>query len=125
MLIKTGVKLLDFGLARVLEADAAPAGGETATMALTREGVILGTLPYMSPEQLEGKPGDARSDIFSFGAVLYETATGRRAFDGKSGATLITQIMSPDPPLMQTIQPVTPLALERGGTRPFIQDEGE
>ena len=85
MLTKNGVKLLDFGLARALGTPSVPAGGETATMALTRDGVILGTLPYMSPEQLEGKPGDARSDIFAFGAVLYEMATGRRAFPGIIG----------------------------------------
>jgi Tol biopolymer transport system component len=114
MLTKTaGVKLMDFGLARALSGDTAPIGGETATMALTREGVILGTLPYMSPEQLEGKPGDVRSDIFAFGAVLYEMATGRRAFAGESGASLITQIMSADPPSMREVQPVTPVALER------------
>jgi Tol biopolymer transport system component len=113
MLTKSGVKLLDFGLARALGTQAVPVGGETATIALTREGVILGTLPYMSPEQLEGKPGDARSDIFAFGAVLYEMATGRRAFQGSSGASLITQIMSADPPPMRDTQPVTPLALEK------------
>jgi Tol biopolymer transport system component len=91
-------------------------------MALTREGVILGTLPYMSPEQLEGKPGDARSDIFAFGAVLYEMATGRRAFAGSSGASVITQIMSGDPPSMREIQPVTPVGLERIVKRCLAKD---
>jgi len=122
MLTKSGVKLLDFGLARALGTQAVPPGGETATIALTREGVILGTLPYMSPEQLEGKPGDARSDIFAFGAVLYEMATGRRAFKGSSGASLITQIMSADPPPMRDTQPVTPVALERVVRRCLAKD---
>jgi Tol biopolymer transport system component len=122
MLTKNGVKLLDFGLARALGTPSVPAGGETATMALTRDGVILGTLPYMSPEQLEGKPGDARSDIFAFGAVLYEMATGRRAFQGSSGASLITNIMSADPPPMNTTQPVTPPALEKIVRRCLAKD---
>jgi Tol biopolymer transport system component/predicted Ser/Thr protein kinase len=122
MLTKTGVKLLDFGLARALGAPSVPAGGETATMALTRDGVILGTLPYMSPEQLEGKPGDARSDMFAFGAVLYEMATGRRAFQGSSGASLITNIMSADPPPMSATQPVTPPALEKIVRRCLAKD---
>jgi Tol biopolymer transport system component/predicted Ser/Thr protein kinase len=122
MLTKTGVKLLDFGLARALGGTPAPVGGETATMALTREGVVLGTLPYMSPEQLEGEPGDARSDIFAFGAVLYEMVTGKRAFDGKSGVSLITQIMSADPAPMRQVQPVTPLAMERIVKRCLAKD---
>ena len=122
MLTKNGVKLLDFGLARALGTPSVPAGGETATMALTRDGVILGTLPYMSPEQLEGKPGDARSDIFAFGAVLYEMATGRRAFQGSSGASLITNIMSAEPPPMNTTQPVTPPALEKIVRRCLAKD---
>ena len=122
MLTKTGVKLLDFGLARALGSGAPPPGGETATMALTREGVIVGTLPYMSPEQLEGKPGDARSDVFAFGAVLYEMATGRRAFAGSSGASVITQIMSGDPPSMREVQPVTPVGLERIVKRCLAKD---
>jgi Tol biopolymer transport system component len=122
MLTKTGVKLLDFGLAGALGTQAIPAAGETATMALTRDGVILGTLPYMSPEQLEGKPGDARSDIFAFGAVLYEMATGKRAFQGSSGASLITQIMSAEPPPMRDTQPVTPPGLEKIVRRCLAKD---
>ena len=80
---------------------------------LTGEGKLLGTLPYMSPEQLEGKRVDARSDIFSFGAVLYEMATGKRPFKGESQASLIAAILDRDPVPMSTLQPMTPLALDR------------
>ena len=118
MLTKSGVKLLDFGLAKVF----APTGstpGLTAlpTMAgstpLTQEGTILGTFQYMAPEQLEGREADGRSDVFAFGAVLYEMATGRKAFEGKSQASLIAAILTSEPPSLSTIQPMTPAALER------------
>jgi len=94
MLSKTGVKLLDFGLAK---AQAAVTEGEGETLAIAAENTIVGTLQYMSPEQLEGKEADARSDIFAFGVVLYEMLTGRKAFTGASQATLIAAIMSSDP----------------------------
>ncbi|HSS45337.1 MAG TPA: protein kinase, partial [Thermoanaerobaculia bacterium] len=115
MLTKSGVKLLDFGLAKVM-APAAPAGSLTAlpTQAnLTQEGTILGTLQYMAPEQLEGKDADARTDIFAFGATLYEMATGRKAFTGSSQASLIGAILHADPPAVSTVQPMTPPALDR------------
>ena len=85
------VKILDFGLAKLVEA-AEPPGDAAATMTMTRtpateEGVILGTVAYMSPEQAEGKPVDARSDIFSFGSVLYEMLSGRRPFEGETKAS--------------------------------------
>src|SRR6202011_3591666 len=109
-----GPKLLDFGLAR--NADEVPIAGEearTAAKSLTADGTILGTLPYMAPEQLECKPGDARTDIFAFGAVLYEMITARRAFSAESQASLITQIMSDHPAPIAHFQPVTPAALNR------------
>jgi len=91
MLTKTGAKLLDFGLAKVRAAEAM--AGVTAlpseTAPLTAEGTILGTLQYMAPEQLEGKEADARTDIFALGTVIYEMATGRKAFEGKTQASLI------------------------------------
>jgi serine/threonine protein kinase len=100
MLVKSGVKLLDFGLAKVRAAGAI--AGATAlpteTAPLTAEGTILGTLQYMAPEQLEGKDADARTDIFALGAVIYEMATGRKAFGGKSQASLISAIMTAEPP---------------------------
>jgi eukaryotic-like serine/threonine-protein kinase len=118
MLTKSGVKLLDFGLAKAI-APAGPQSGLTSlpTMAggqnLTQEGTILGTFQYMAPEQLEGKEADARSDIFAFGAVLYEMATGRKAFSGASQASLISAIMKEDPAPISVLQPMTPPALDR------------
>src|SRR5512135_138802 len=116
MLTKSGVKLLDFGLASRRPLDAAgreltaaaqhPMAGIDQTSiptmvgdpALTQEGTILGTLQYMAPEQLEGKEADARTDIFAFGAVLYEMACGRRAFEGKSQLKIASAIMEDEPP---------------------------
>ena len=80
---------------------------------LTQEGTILGTFQYMAPEQLEGKEADARTDLFALGAVLYEMATGRKAFSGVSQASLISAIMQNDPPPISSIQPMTPPALDR------------
>ena len=117
MLTKTGTKLLDFGLAK-LKQEAAPANVPlsdlpTAKDPLTAWGSILGTLQYMAPEQLEGKEVDARTDIFAFGAVVYEMATGKKAFEGKSQASLIAKILDTDPPSMSSLQPMTPPALDR------------
>jgi Tol biopolymer transport system component len=117
MLTKTGTKLLDFGLAK-LKQEVAPANVPlsdlpTAKDPLTAEGAIVGTLQYMAPEQLEGKEVDARADIFAFGAVVYEMATGKRAFEGKSQASLIVAILEREPPAMSSLQPMTPPALNR------------
>jgi eukaryotic-like serine/threonine-protein kinase len=114
MLTKSGVKLLDFGLAKVM-APAAPQSSLTALptqQGLTQEGTILGTFQYMAPEQLEGKEADGRTDIFAFGAVLYEMATGRTAFTGASRASLISSIMTSDPPAISTVEPMTPPLLD-------------
>jgi len=111
MLTKSGPKLLDFGLARIDQG--IPADGQTLTAGLTSPGAILGTFRYMAPEQLEGKTADARTDLFAFGAVLYEMLTGRKAFEGQSQASLISAIMSADPPAIATLQPLAPPALER------------
>jgi eukaryotic-like serine/threonine-protein kinase len=113
MLTKSGVKLLDFGLAKVQQAGLVPTQTIAATLTaaarpLTMQGAILGTLQYMSPEQLEGGEADARSDIFAFGALLYEMATGRRAFEGKSQVSLIAAILDHDPPPVSSLQNVTP-----------------
>jgi eukaryotic-like serine/threonine-protein kinase len=106
-----GVKVLDFGLAKIEHAPAPD--GATQTMPLTNEGAILGTLQYMSPEQIEGHEADARSDIFAFGLVLYELITGKRAFTGKSQASLIASILKEQPPPLNELQPLTPPGLER------------
>ena len=111
MVSKSGVKLLDFGLAQVK----APvtAGDQTATMALSTEGTIAGTLQYMSPEQLQGKEADGRSDIFAFGLTFYEMLTGRRAFDGDNAASVISAIMTAEPPALPQQQLAVPPALDR------------
>ncbi len=117
MLTKSGAKLLDFGLATRLRQDSGEAGaGDSSLLTeqkpLTEEGSILGTFQYMAPEQLEGKDADTRTDIFAFGAVLYEMATGRRAFEGKSQASLIGAIMTSEPPPMSSLQTMTPPLLD-------------
>ena len=85
----------------------------TRTEGLTTEGAIVGTVQYMSPEQLEGRTLDGRSDIFAFGAVLYEMATGRRAFEGQSQASLIAAILKHDPTPISAVQPASPAGLDR------------
>jgi Tol biopolymer transport system component len=119
MLTKTGAKVLDFGLAKMRGAEAAAqttregSRMETMTSPLTSEGAILGTVQYMAPEQLEGKEADARSDIFAFGAVLYEMVTGRRAFEGASQASIIAAILEREPAPLGQFQPLAPPLLER------------
>ena len=115
MLTRSGVKLLDFGLAKAMT----PAAQQSSLTALptqqglTQEGTILGTFQYMAPEQLEGKDADGRTDIFAFGAVLYEMATGKKAFAGANQASLITAIMSSEPAPISAIQPTAPASLDR------------
>jgi serine/threonine-protein kinase len=118
MLTKAGAKLLDFGLAKLAGHGAEPAVAQLASAAtrsapLTAEGTIVGTLQYMAPEQVEGKPADARTDLWALGSILYEMLTGKRAFEGTSAASLITAIMSTEPPALATLQPLTPPALDR------------
>ena len=120
MLTKGGVKLLDFGLAKFQAGPAATistvsrlATEMQASQPLTERGTVLGTFQYMAPEQHEGKDADSRSDIFSFGAVLYEMATGKKAFTGSSQASLIGSILRDDPTAISEISPMTPPALNR------------
>ena len=116
MLTRSGAKLLDFGLARGVRPDAVHAVASiAATVApdLTAQGTILGTFQYMAPEQLEAKEADARTDIFAFGAVLYEMLTGRRAFEGKSQASLTVAILEHEPPAVTTLLPVATQTLDR------------
>jgi Tol biopolymer transport system component len=116
MLTRGGAKLLDFGLAK-MNAPAALSDTDVTQLAphraITVQGTILGTLQYMSPEQLEGKEADARSDIFSFGAMLYEMITGRKGFAGSSQASLIAAVMTTAPPPVSTLQPMASPALDR------------
>ncbi len=116
MLTKTGAKLMDFGLAK--ESARSPLAAAMTEMTaeqtkLTVEGAIIGTFQYMAPEQLEGKEADTRSDIFALGEVIYEMATGKPAFSGKSRASLIAAILTVDPPPISTVQPLAPPVLER------------
>ena len=130
MVTKSGVKLLDFGLAKLRgpKADAVDAGASalpTLSEGLTVKGTILGTLQYMAPEQLEGKETDARTDIFAFGAVVYEMATGRKAFEGKSQASVIAAILHLDPPPISTLQPVSPPGLDHVVKTCLVKDPEE
>ena len=100
-------------------------GAGTETKSLTEEGMILGTLEYMAPEQVEGKEVDARTDIFAFGVVIYEMATGRKAFEGESKASLTAAILTSEPPPITKIQPLTPPSLERVVKRCLAKDPEE
>jgi len=120
MLTPTGAKLLDFGLAKpgvvttsTVETRLAATPSPSATVPLTARGSILGTFQYMAPEQIEGADADARSDIWAFGCVLYEMIAGRRAFEGKTQASLIASILEKQPVPIVELQPMTPPALGR------------
>ena len=117
MLTKAGAKLLDFGLAKVGPAKAGHyvpevSAAQTIASPITSTGTIVGTFQYMAPEQLEGYEADTRSDIFAFGAVVYEMVTGQKAFEGKSQASLIHAIMGAEPRAVSAIVPVAPRALD-------------
>jgi Tol biopolymer transport system component len=119
MLTKGGTKLLDFGLAKFQASGPQQVMSSVSVLAteaqqnLTAEGSIVGTFQYMSPEQLEGKDADSRTDIFAFGTVLYEMITGKKAFSGKSQASLIAAILEKEPQPMSELQSMTPPVLER------------
>jgi hypothetical protein len=124
MLTKAGAKLLDFGLAKT--GASAVAGSfsmlPTTPPNLTAQGTILGTFQYMAPEQLEGKEADARTDIFAFGAVMYEAVTGRKAFEGTSHAALIAAILDPRPPRMSALNPHVPAYVDHVVQRCLMKD---
>ena len=124
MLTKTGAKLLDFGLAKPTSA---PAGGVTLTNVaanspVTEQGAIVGTYQYMSPEQVEGQELDGRSDVFSFGTVLYEMLTGQRAFEGKSQFSVASAILEKEPAPISSIKPLTPRSLDHIVRRCLAKD---
>ena len=124
MLTKAGAKLLDFGLAKLKPVDQVGGLSAMATQSagLTGEGKILGTLQYMAPETLEGKEADARTDIFAFGATVYEMVTGHKAFSGESQASLIAAILDRVPEPMSTLQSVTPARLDEIVTTCLAKD---
>ena len=112
MITRTGARLLDFGLAKGLAAEPTPAPEVTVTGPITAHGTVVGTVQYMSPEQVEGGEVDARSDIFALGTLIYEMATARRAFDGKTSASAIAAILEREPPAISSVQPLAPVALD-------------
>jgi Tol biopolymer transport system component len=109
----TGAKLLDFGLAKRFETGAGDTAAVTVSRELTAAGTILGTVPYMAPEQVEGGPVDARTDLFALGSVLREMATGRRAFDAPTGPALIAAILAVELPPIASLRPGVPPSLDR------------
>ena len=126
MITKSGVKLLDFGLAkwRELGSHLAEDDSQFTTMehSLTKEGSVVGTVPYMAPEQLQGKDVDGRADMFAFGAILYEMVAGQRAFESDNQASLIAAILSSEPRRLSTIQPQTPPLLEHAINKCLVKD---
>jgi serine/threonine protein kinase len=128
MLTAAGAKLLDFGLAKPvspLAGSATLTAAVTQSSPMTEQGAIVGTFQYMSPEQVEGKELDGRSDIFSLGAVLYEMVTGQRAFQGKSQLSVASAILEKDPTPISTVKPLTPLSLDHAIRRCFAKDPEE
>jgi serine/threonine protein kinase len=126
MLTPTGAKLLDFGLAKPA---AAPVSAATLTVVqaapVTEEGTIVGTFQYMSPEQVEGKEVEGRSDIFSLGTVLYEMVTGKRAFEGKSQLSVASAILEKDPEPISAVKPMTPPAFDHAVRRCLAKNPEE
>jgi Tol biopolymer transport system component len=125
-LTRSAAKVLDFGLAKIIAAR--PSGGSvlpTSPVGLTATGTIVGTFEYMSPEQLQGGDVGPPSDIFSFGCVLYEMVSGRKAFDGKTAVTVMAAVLKETPPQVSTLQPLTPPALDHVIARCFAKDTDE
>ena len=124
MLTPTGARLMDFGLARAFshagEDTLAPTG--EASLALTATGVVVGTVPYMAPEQIRGGTPDARTDLFALGAVLHEMATGVRAFGGSSEASVMSAVLTHEPPAISSLVPDTPPPLDRIVARCLAKD---
>ena len=117
------VKVLDFGLAKLRAEPRDFSGQSTLTDApLTREGTFVGTLPYMAPEQLEGREVDPRADLFALGTIVYEMASGRRAFKGDSQASLIAAILERDPEPLSNVQPSVPPGLDRLVRKCLVKD---
>ena len=124
MITKSGAKLLDFGLAKTAAASPSQLSA-TEQKPLTEEGAIVGTIQYMAPEQLEGIEADARTDIFAFGEVLYEMATGSRAFSGRTRTSLIAAIVASQPQRISSLQPLTPTSLESVVGRALEKDPND
>ncbi len=123
MITRDGVKLLDFGLAKLRDNQNFSTYSQAPTKAdVTEEGTIVGSLQYMAPEQLEGREADARTDLFAFGATLHEMVTGQKAFEGKSSISLMSAILKDTPEPITALQPVAPETLERVITTCLAKD---
>src|SRR5262249_18524126 len=133
MLTKSGAKLMDFGLAKPHEMGSSgtvPMFSAVATMTspispVTTAGTVVGTVQYMSPEQIQGQHADSRSDLFAFGATLYEMLSGKKAFEGKSQISVVSAILEKDPEPLGKLQPVTPPSLERIVSQCLAKDPEE
>jgi serine/threonine protein kinase len=125
MLTRAGAKLLDFGLAKWREPEGGPVDSVLPTRDLTAQGAIVGTLQYMAPEQLEGEEADWRADLWAFGLLLYEMVTGKKAFEGKSQASLIAAILEHEPEPIGSVQPLSPPLLSRVVQRCLVKDPAE
>jgi serine/threonine protein kinase len=125
MITRSGAKLLDFGLAKWHAPEAGPVDSVLPTRNLSAQGAIVGTLQYMAPEQLEGKEADWRADLWAFGLVLYEMVTGKKAFEGKSQASLIAAILEHEPEPIGSVQPLSPQLLNRVVQRCLVKDPAE
>jgi len=124
LVTKSGVKLLDFGLAKMTRPSSAPVE-HTVTMTLTAEHTVIGTPQYMAPEQIEGKEADARTDIFAFGCVLYELLTGKPAFEGKSASSIMAAVLATEPVPVSQVRPTSPPALDRIVHKCLVKDPDE
>src|SRR5687767_2649557 len=122
MLTRDSVKVLDFGLAKIAERDEEALKDPTLSVRLTDAGTIMGTVPYMAPEQIEGREVDARTDIFAFGVILYEMVCGRRPFTAESRASLMAAVVAAEPLPLSSLQPGTPASLERLVRRCLAKD---
>ena len=128
MLTKSGAKLMDFGLAKPAGPAVPPSSGLTRTLdssPLTAEGTVVGTFQYMSPEQVEGNEADPRSDIFALGAVLYEMVTGKRAFEGKTTASVLAAVLERQPAPINSFQPMSPPDLDHAVKKCLAKDPEE
>ena len=125
MLTASGVKLLDFGLARLRDEAADAIEASTKSLLLTEQGTVLGTVPYMAPEQIEAREADARTDIFALGAILYEMASGRPPFEGRSPASVMAAILTHDPQPLSSVRPGVPAGIDRVVKKCMAKDPDE
>jgi hypothetical protein len=126
MVTASGVKLLDFGLAKLKDVEDAEAlERSTKSLRLTEQGTVLGTVPYMAPEQVEGRQADARTDIFALGVILYEMTSGRPPFEGRSSATVMASILTHDPQPLSSVRPGVPAGVDRVVKKCLAKDPDE